>query len=244
MVLRDIADITAVSVVLYYLYGLVAETRALNLIRGVALYVLAWYVARQAGLVALAWLLGNGATLGVFALIVVFQPELRGALERLGRGRLRATALDEMGGYELIRAIERMAVRRLGALIAIEGRTPLGEYAATGETLDARVSSRTLETLFTVGTPLHDGGVIIRGSRLLAAGCVFPLSKRVDLRYQGTRHRAALGLSELSDALVIVVSEERGSIRLVRDGVLGPNLTPSELREKLEEVWSEAAPAH
>ncbi len=240
MTWRDLFDILAVSTVLYYLYRLVAETRALNLVRGLLVYLGVWFLADQLEFRALAWLLGNAATLGVFALIVVFQPELRGFLERLGRGRLRENGIDEKGVHELVRAVERMAARRLGALIAIERRTPLGEYAVTGEVVDARVSARLLETVFTVGTPLHDGGTIIRGQRVVAAGCVFPLSEREDLRYLGTRHRAALGLSEVSDAIVIVVSEERGTIRVAERGVLSANLTPSELRGRLEEVFREA----
>jgi len=173
MTWRDLLDVFSVAVLFYYLYGLVAETRALNLVRGLVVYVLVWFLADSLGLRALAWLLGNAATLGVFALIVVFQPELRGVLERLGRGRLAAGPLRTHEVEELVRAAERMAARRLGALIAIERRTPLGEYAETGEFLDARISARVLETVFTVGTPLHDGGVIVRGARILAAACVY-----------------------------------------------------------------------
>ena len=238
---RDVLDILAVAVLFYYLYELIAETRALNLIRGLVVYVLVWFVADTLGLRALAWLLGNAATLGVFALIVVFQPELRGLLEHLGRGRLGPGAAGAEAVEELVRGVERMAARRLGALIAVERRTPLGEYASTGEVLDARVSARLLETIFTVGTPLHDGGVIVRAGRILAAACVFPLSAREDLVYLGTRHRAAVGLSEESDALVIVVSEERGTIRVAERGELSGNLTPSELRQRLLEVFGAAA---
>lgn len=237
---RDVIDILAVATVLYYTYGLLAETRAMNLVRGLFVYVLVWFAAEQLGLTTLSWLLGNAATLGMFALIVVFQPELRGVLERLGRGRLRESPLDVEAARELLHAVERMAARRLGALVALERRTPLGEYAVTGEVLDARVSARLLETLFTVGTPLHDGGVIMRGRRLVAAGCVFPLSQRDDLKYLGTRHRAAVGLSEVSDAFVIVVSEERGTIRVAERGELSAILTPSELKERLREVLDEA----
>ncbi len=238
---RDVIDILAVATVIYYTYGLLAETRAMNLVRGLIVYVVVWFTAKLVGLTTLSWLLGNAATLGVFALIVVFQPELRGVLERLGRGRLRENRLDVEAAQELLRAVERMAARRLGALLALERRTPLGEYSFSGEVLDARVSARLLETIFTVGTPLHDGGVIMRGKKLLAAGCVFPLSERNDLKYLGTRHRAAVGLSEVSDALVIIVSEERGTIRVAERGELSPNLTPSELRERLREVLDESA---
>ncbi len=237
MTWRDVLDILAVAVLFYYLYNLFAETRALNLIRGLVVYVLVWFVADKLGLKALAWLLGNAATLGVFALIVVFQPELRGVLERLGRGRLGPASVRQREIEEIVRATERMAARRLGALMAFERRTPLGEFAETGELLDALVSARLIETIFTVGTPLHDGGMIVRGERILAAACLFPLSEREDLVYLGTRHRAAVGISEVSDALALVVSEERGTIRIAERGELSPPLTPSELREKLREVF-------
>ncbi|MGC8904536.1 diadenylate cyclase CdaA [Thermus sp.] len=229
---RDLLDILLVAVLFYYLYRLVAGTRALNLVRGVLVYLLVWFLASVLGLSTLAWLLGNAATLGAFALIVVFQPELRGFLERLGRAqgpRAPSLALEE-----LLLGLSCLVERRYGALIALERRTPLGEYAATGEVLEARLSARLLVTLFYPGTPLHDGGAILRGGRLFAAGCVFPLSEaQVGL---GTRHRAALGLSEVSDALVIVVSEETGAIRVAEGGRLSPPLSLEALRERLKGV--------
>jgi diadenylate cyclase len=204
----------------------------LNLVRGLLVYLLVWFLANLLGLATLSWILGNAATLGAFALIVVFQPELRGLLERLGRPQgPRATSLAL---EELLLGVARLAERRYGALIALERRTPLGEYAATGEVLEARLSARLLVTLFYPGTPLHDGGAILREGRLLAAGCLFPLSEaQVGL---GTRHRAALGLSEVSDALVLVVSEETGSVRLAEGGRLSPPLSLEALRARLKEA--------
>ncbi|WP_117237692.1 diadenylate cyclase CdaA [Thermus sediminis] len=229
---RDLLDILLVAVLFYYLWRLVVGTRALNLVRGVLVYLLVWFLASLLGLSTLSWLLGNAATLGAFALIVVFQPELRGLLERLGRPqgqRASSLALEE-----LLLGLSRLSERRYGALIALERRTPLGEYAATGEVLEARLSARLLAALFYPGTPLHDGGAILRDGRLFAAGCVFPLSEaQVGL---GTRHRAALGLSEVSDALVLVVSEETGAIRVAEGGRLSPPLTLEALRAKLKEV--------
>jgi diadenylate cyclase len=211
---RDLLDILLVTALFYSLWRLIVGTRALNLVRGLLVYLLVWFLANLLGLATLSWILGNAATLGAFALIVVFQPELRGLLERLGRPQgPRATSLAL---EELLLGVARLAERRYGALIALERRTPLGEYAATGEVLEARLSARLLVTLFYPGTPLHDGGAILREGRLLAAGCLFPLSEaQVGL---GTRHRAALGLSEVSDALVLVVSEETGSVRLAEGG--------------------------
>lgn len=227
---RDLLDILLVAVLFYYLYRLIAGTRALNLVRGVVVYLLVWFAASLLGLSTLSWLLGNAATLGAFALIVVFQPELRGLLERLGRAQ--GPKAPSLVLEELLLGLARLAERRYGALLALERRTPLGEYAATGEVLDARLSARLLVTLFYPGTPLHDGGAILRGDRLFAAGCVFPLSEaQMGL---GTRHRAALGLSEASDALVIVVSEETGAIRLAEGGRLSPPLSLEALRERLK----------
>jgi diadenylate cyclase len=229
---RDLLDILLVTALFYSLWRLIAGTRALNLVRGLLVYLLVWFLANLLGLATLSWILGNAATLGAFALIVVFQPELRGLLERLGRPQgPRATSLAL---EELLLGVARLAERRYGALIALERRTPLGEYAATGEVLDARLSARLLVTLFYPGTPLHDGGAILREGRLLAAGCLFPLSEaQVGL---GTRHRAALGLSEVSDALVLVVSEETGSVRLAEGGRLSPPLSLEALRARLKEA--------
>ena len=229
---RDVLDILLVGILFYYLWRLMAGTRALNLVRGVLVYLVVWFLASLLGLSTLSWLLGNAATLGAFALIVVFQPELRGLLARIGRPqgpRAPSLALEE-----LLLGLARLSERRYGAILALERRTPLGEYAATGEILEARLSARLLQTVFYPGTPLHDGGAILRGDRLFAAGCVFPLSEaRMGL---GTRHRAALGLSEVSDALVIVVSEETGAIRLAEGGRLSPPMSLEALREKLKEA--------
>ncbi|ALJ92117.1 MULTISPECIES: diadenylate cyclase CdaA [Thermus] len=229
---RDLLDILLVTALFYSLWRLIVGTRALNLVRGLLVYLLVWFLANLLGLATLSWILGNAATLGAFALIVVFQPELRGLLERLGRPQgPRATSLAL---EELLLGVARLAERRYGALIALERRTPLGEYAATGEVLEARLSARLLVTLFYPGTPLHDGGAILREGRLLAAGCLFPLSEaQVGL---GTRHRAALGLSEVSDALVLVVSEETGSVRLAEGGRLSPPLSLEALRARLKEA--------
>jgi diadenylate cyclase len=225
-------DILLVTALFYSLWRLIVGTRALNLVRGLLVYLLVWFLSTLLGLSTLSWILGNAATLGAFALIVVFQPELRGLLERLGRPQgPRATSLAL---EELLLGVARLVERRYGALIALERRTPLGEYAATGEVLEARLSARLLVTLFYPGTPLHDGGAILREGRLLAAGCLFPLSEaQVGL---GTRHRAALGLSEVSDALVLVVSEETGSVRLAEGGRLSPPLSLEALRARLKEA--------
>ena len=231
---RDVLDILLVAFLVYQGYLLVAGTRAVNVVRGILVFAGVWVAAQLLNLTTLSYLLGRAGTVGIFALIVLFQPELRAVLERVGRPRGRDTGASGAALQDLARAMERLAERKTGALIAIERRTPLGEYAATGVSLDALVSVPFLEALFARNAPLHDGGVIIQGSRVIAAGCLFPLqSSDGTYRRYGTRHRAAIGLSELTDAVVLVVSEERGSMRVALGGRLGPDLTGAELREHL-----------
>ncbi|GAA0511152.1 diadenylate cyclase CdaA [Deinococcus depolymerans] len=231
---RDVLDILLVTFLVYQGYLLVAGTRAVNVVRGILVFAGVWVAAQVLNLPTLSYLLGRAGTVGIFALVVLFQPELRAALERVGRPRAREVGASGAALQDLARAMERLAERKTGALIAIERRTPLGEYAATGVSLDALVSVPFLEALFARNAPLHDGGVIVQGSRVIAAGCLFPLqSSDGTYRRYGTRHRAAIGLSELTDAVVLVVSEERGSMRIALGGRLGPDLNGTELREQL-----------
>ncbi len=234
---RDVLDILLVAFLVYQGYLLVVGTRAVNVVRGILVFAGVWVAAQLLGLTTLSYLLGKASAVGLFALVVLFQPELRAALERVGRPRGRETNVNGAALQDLARAMERLAERKTGALIAIERRTPLGEYATTGVSLDALISVPFLEALFARNAPLHDGGVIIQGSRIISAGCLFPLqSSDGTYRRYGTRHRAALGLSELTDAVVLVVSEERGSIRIALAGRLGPDLNGSELREQLRHL--------
>ncbi|WP_412027671.1 diadenylate cyclase CdaA [Deinococcus yunweiensis] len=231
---RDVLDILLVTFLVYQGYLLVAGTRAVNVVRGIVVFAGVWVAALLLNLTTLSELLGRAGTVGLFALVVLFQPELRAALERVGRPRGRDLSAGVAALQAVVRSMERLAERRIGALIAIERRTPLGEYAETGVTLDAVVSVPFLEALFARNAPLHDGGVIIHGSRVVAAGCLFPLqSSDGTYRRYGTRHRAAIGLSEVTDAVVLVVSEERGSMRIALGGRLGPDLNGAELREQL-----------
>ncbi|WP_221090569.1 diadenylate cyclase CdaA [Deinococcus aquaedulcis] len=240
---RDILDIALVAFLIYQGYLLVAGTRAVNVVRGILVFAGVWVAAQLLNLTTLGYLLGRAGTVGIFALIVLFQPELRAALERVGRPRGAGAGAGGAALQDLARAMERLAERKTGALIAIERRTPLGEYAATGVPLDALVSVPFLEALFARNAPLHDGGVIVQGSRVIAAGCLFPLqSSDGTYRRYGTRHRAAIGLSELTDAVVLVVSEERGSMRLALGGRLGPDLNGTELREQLRALVYDRLP--
>jgi diadenylate cyclase len=234
----DALDILLVTVLLYQGYRLVVNSRTLNLLRGLIVFGLLLYVSRLLGLSTINFILSQLATVGLFAIIVVFQPELRAVLERIGRPSQREDQPQVLAMNEIARATERLAERKIGALIALERQTPLGDYAGNGVPVDAEVTSLMLETIFARNTPLHDGGVIVQHGRIQAAGCLFPLQQESSgvRRLYGTRHRAALGLSELSDALVVVVSEERGSIRVAQNGQLSPDLTIAELRERLREA--------
>lgn len=231
----DFLDIALVTVLLYQAYRLMADSRTLNLVRGLVVFGLTLYAARWLGLTTLYAILERIAAIGVFALIVIFQPELRAVLERVGRPRQTEDTPQFLALNEITRAVEWLAERKIGALIALERQTPLGDYAGSGIKLDAEVSSGLLETIFARNTPLHDGGVIVQHGRIRAAGCLFPLQSDSSgvQRFLGTRHRAALGLSDQTDALIVVVSEERGSVRLAESGVLSPDLTVLELRERL-----------
>ncbi len=231
----DLLDIALVTILLYQAYKLMADSRTLNLVRGLVVFGLALYATQWLGLTALYTILERIAAIGVFALIVIFQPELRAVLERVGRPRQTEDAPLLLALNEITRAVEWLAERKIGALIALERQTPLGDYASSGIQLDAEVSSGLLETIFARNTPLHDGGVIIQRGRIRAAGCLFPLQSDSSgvQRLYGTRHRAALGLSEQTDAFIIIISEERGSVRLAENGVLSPDLTVLELRERL-----------
>ena len=234
----DALDIALVTILIYQAYRLVVNSRTLNLLRGLLVFGLLLYASRLLGLATINFILSQLATVGLFALIVVFQPELRSLLERVGRPTQREDAPQVLALNEIARAVERLAERKIGALIALERQTPLGDYAGNGVTLDAAVTSLMLETIFARNTPLHDGGVIVQHGRIQAAGCLFPLQQEASgvRRLYGTRHRAALGLSELSDALIVVVSEERGSIRVALGGQLSPDLSLPELRERLREA--------
>jgi diadenylate cyclase len=233
----DALDILLVALLLYQGYKLVANTRALNLVRGLLVFAAMWGLANWLELRAVGFILSQLATVGLFTIVVVFQPELRAVLERLGRPRVREPEPAALVLGEISRAVERLAATKTGALIALERNTPLGEHAGTGVKLDSEVTASMLETIFARNTPLHDGGVIVHHGRLVAAGCVFPLHTPADAVYRyGTRHRAALGLSEVSDALIVVVSEERGTIRVAENGRLSNDLTVLELRDRLRAI--------
>ena len=224
---EDALDIAIVSYIVYKMIGFIRETRAMQLIRGLVIIIVAFFVSDIFNLYLLNWLLKSLFTMGLFAVVVLFQPELRRALEQVGRKNLMNTNsfrnIDKNKAVEtvdsLVSAIDDFSATRTGALIAIERETMLNDIIETGVVVDAEISIRLLGNLFYEGSPLHDGGVIIRGARIHAASCVFPLTEKKNIgRNLGTRHRAGVGLSEVCDALIIIVSEETGVVSIAEDG--------------------------
>jgi len=237
----SVVDIVLVAVAVYYLLLLVRGTRAIQLLKGIGVLLVLVGLSKVARLDTLHWLMTQMLLPGVIALIVLFQPELRLALERLGRGRLWPGGLTELKGEEVarlvtevVRGARQCAQDRVGALIVLEREVGLNDIIRTGKRVDGAVSTELLRTVFFPGSPLHDGAAVIRGDRLVAAGCVLPLTERDDVgALLGTRHRAALGLSEQTDAAVVIVSEESGALSFTLEGKLFANLTDDALRKRL-----------
>ena len=234
----DILDITIISVLLYQVYQLLLGSRAWNVLRGIFALGGLWFISYSFGFTATKWIFESLAPFAFLAVIVVFQPELRAVLERVGRGRGKSGTSDDPAA-EIMAAVRELASTRTGALIAIERQTPLKDISETGVYLGAPVSRALLHTIFASKGPLHDGGLIIKNGYITAAGTIFPLTKRTDgwSVLHGTRHRAGVGLSEMSDALVIIVSEERGQVSLANAGELHVNIPPAELVVALREAF-------
>ncbi|MBR6444784.1 MAG: diadenylate cyclase CdaA [Firmicutes bacterium] len=226
--INDIIDILIVAFLVYKLIGFIRESRAEQLVKGLLLLVLLTFLSDKLNLYTLHWILNGVLTLGVFALVVVFQPELRRGLEYVGRNKfLKGTfgKLDKEKSKhivsEFVKAIEEFSETRTGALIIIERQTALTDVAESGTRLDAEISKELLGNIFYEGSPLHDGALLVRGDRLLAAGCVLPLTASKNLNKNlGTRHRAGIGITENSDAIAYIVSEETGVISMAEDGNL------------------------
>ena len=242
-IIQTIVDIGIVSYVIYKVIILVRETRAWQLIKGIFFILVANELSRLLGLKTINFILNNIITVATIALVVLFQPELRRGLEQIGRSRFRDFfGLEEQGTRiqitavieEIVKACVEMSRTYTGALIVIEGSTKLGEIINTGTMLDSHISSELLINIFTPNTPLHDGAVIIRDNKIKAAGCFLPLTDNPNLSKElGTRHRAALGITEVSDSIAIVVSEESGKISFALNGGLTRNLTADTLRKAL-----------
>lgn len=240
----DIVDIAIVAVVFYYLLLWLQGTRAMQLIRGFLIILAVFLAGRFFDLRTINWLFDKFTTVILVLLIIVFQPELRRALERIGRGGIlvRMGLIPEPRRSwfvkHLIKAVEGLSDSKTGALIALERNTGLSEFLESGVKLDSLVSTEQLLSIFSHRSPLHDGAVIIQGERISAAGCLLPLSEaRVLDKRIGTRHRAAIGLSEQTDAFVIVVSERTGIISVAENGFLTRGLTKETLEEKLFSLY-------
>ncbi|MFD1737588.1 diadenylate cyclase CdaA [Bacillus salitolerans] len=249
--LGNIIDILLVWYVIYKLIMVIRGTKAVQILTGIIVIVIVRILSSFLGLNTLQWLMDQALTWGFLAIIIIFQPELRRALEQLGRGRLfaRTSGQEEEEQSNRVEAIVKstsyMAKRRIGALISIERETGMGDYIETGIPLQAKVTSELLINIFIPNTPLHDGAVIIQKNQVSAAACYLPLSESPFISKElGTRHRAALGISEVTDSITIVVSEETGSISLTRNGELHRDLTQDSLKEMLsKELVSQAKTA-
>lgn len=246
--LSDLIDISILAVVIYQLMKVIRETRAMQLLKGIALLLMMLLLSDWLNLTAINYILGNTVQVGVFAIVVIFQPELRNVLERVGRSKA-GKLMDIFSGAndgekalkvidELCEAAENLSRTKTGALIVIERQTKLGDVIRTGSIINADMSAPLLENIFVPNTPLHDGAVIVRDDRIYVAGCLLPLTSNSNLsRELGTRHRAALGISEASDAMVIVVSEETGKISIAINGTLTRNLDRKSLNKALVRVF-------
>ena len=235
----DLLDIAIVSVLIYELLKLLRRTHAVQILIGGGLIVLLYYAAQFTPLQTLNWLIGDMFGYAVFAVIVLFQGDIRRALARLGRAPFfryvnRPAATDEII-EEVVEALRVLAERKTGAIVAIEREIGLRNYVESGIPLDAKVSYDLLVTVFQPGSPMHDGAVLIQQDRIAAAACFLPLSVDTPVaRNLGTRHRAAIGLSEETDAIVLVVSEETGLVSMVVDAQMEPDLEPERLRYRIE----------
>jgi diadenylate cyclase len=250
----DIIDIVLVAFILFQLYRLIRGTAAFSIFLGIFFIYLFWLIVKALNMELITALLGQVMGVGVIALIIVFQQELRRFLlvignryifsRRFSPARIFFAVKDEQRSQreaeEIVRACESMSLKRTGALIVIGRKSSLDIFTEAGEILNARISAELLETIFFKNSPLHDGAVLIEGDFILAARCPLPITDQVSLApHFGMRHRAAVGMSEHSDALIIVVSEESGFITLVETGEIKENITPNELRNILlrEKIW-------
>lgn len=239
--LSHIVDIFLVWYVIYKMIMVIRGTKAVQLLKGIFVILIARFLSDFFQLHTLSWILDNTITWGFLAIIIIFQPELRRALEQLGRGKIFArTGIQEEEEQKrkveaITEAVRYMAKRRIGALISIERETGMGDYIETGIPLNSTLTSQLLINIFIPNTPLHDGAVIIQKNQITAAACYLPLSESPFISKDlGTRHRAAVGISEVTDSLTIVVSEETGNISIAQHGELYHGLSPDEFKQQLE----------
>ena len=237
----DLLDIFIVAYLLYKLLMLTKETRASAVLKGFVMLIAVSWISDLLGLTALSWVLQNVVSNGAVVLVILFQPELRKALEQIGRGAIRERAAGGESARivsEITHCMLNLSRRRVGALIVIEQRIGLKDVIETGTSLQSEISSALLENIFEPNTPLHDGAVVIRGDRIMAAACILTLSEGKGIsRELGTRHRAAIGITETTDAIALIVSEETGIIAMAREGLLTRHLDRAGLEQVLTALY-------
>ncbi len=247
MAFIDVVDILIVAVIIYELLLLTRHTRGSALLKGLFLLLMIALLSNLLGLVSLNWLLLSVLQYGAVVLVILFQPEFRKALEKMGRSRLMTKGAQRRGMdddrdnliAEIMQTISDLSKRKVGALLVFEQQTGLEDVIETGTRLNATISAPLLENIFEPNTPLHDGAVVIRENSIEAAACILPLAEASGVsRELGTRHRAAIGISENTDAIVIVVSEETGIISMARDGMLTRPMTTRDLKDILRHIYS------
>ena len=250
--LSDVAEVIILAFLIYHLMLWIQTTRAWVLVKGFSVVLVFLLAAVLFEMDTILWIAKRIFDIGILAIVIVFQPELRRALEQLGQKNIIADILSIDNSREneefstrtidaIVKACTEMSKTKTGALIVIENNVSLGEYERTGITLDAQISSQLLLNIFEHNTPLHDGAVLVRTNRVVSATCYLPLSDNMELSKElGTRHRAAVGISEVSDAITVVVSEESGAISIAQESALERNVTGEELRERLLALQSKA----
>ncbi len=247
--ITDILEIIILAFLIYHVVKWVKNTRAWSLVKGLVVIVIFWLAAAIFDLNVITWIIKNTINVGIIAIVIIFQPEFRKALEQLGQKNLvrsiitfddsrdRNEKFSDHTLNEIVRATFELARTKTGALIVMEGESPLQDFESTGIYIDSLISSELLINIFEHNTPLHDGAVILRGDRIAAATCYLPLSDNMQLSKDlGTRHRAGIGISEVSDSLTIIVSEETGKVSIARAGKLIRNVDGDYLRAKLMDI--------
>jgi len=242
----DVLDILLVAIIFYKMYEMLEDTRAITIVKGLIVLMVLTMAANLMELHAIYWMLQKFVTLLFVALPIVFQPELRRALEHLGQGRFfgKSVFLNAEEARSLVKELEsavfRLSKQKIGALIVLEREMGLNDICASGIQIDGLVTADFLMNVFIPNTPLHDGAIVIRGKRLIAAGCLLPLTDNHSLSSElGTRHRAAIGLSEQCDALVVVVSEETGIVSVCEEGRIVRSLDPEQLCSYLRPIFKQ-----
>lgn len=243
-ILINVLDVFLVAWFLFYLIRAIVGTKLMVLVRGVLLFIVTQLLASFLGLKTISWLMNQVITYGVIAAVVIFAPEIRTMLEKLGRATIFSTppvSTEEKIIQAFVKAVEYMSPRKIGALVTIEGSRTLQEYIATGIPLDADISGELLINIFIPNTPLHDGAVIIKENKIAVTCAYLPLSENPGISKEfGTRHRAAIGVSEVSDAFTFIVSEETGAISIAHNGNFKHDLTVAEFKEELQKVFEVA----